>query len=323
MTRTNPNIEHSPSRTSSSSSSAIAQSSSTEPKDIINQNELTIQNLLLELQDNLKETKECYNVSRDAWISIDEQQKSDENTKSQLLKATITQTLTNVENEIDTYKKALSKINQIRQLQIDIFNVTKNHIDINRTQITRRGLADLLSHMAYVLKVWYGNERLGNGSNKGNSPPPLCGAIPSASNHVCNIGDLIAGYVESDDGDDNWILAEVAYVHPNKIKYDFVDIDAEPGKGRYYNIHKRHVIPLPQWRACPLTCPQALFSRRTIVLALYPQTSCFYKGIVESIPKIGKDSYSIIFEDSSYNSGYSPEFDVPQMFVVAYKDVKK
>jgi SAGA-associated factor 29 len=58
-------------------------------------------------------------------------------------------------------------------------------------------------------------------------------------------------------------------------------------------------------------------------LALYPQTSCFYKGIVESIPRIGKDSYSIIFEDSSYNSGYSPEFDVPQMFVVAYKDVKK
>ncbi len=44
---------------------------------------------------------------------------------------------------------------------------------------------------------------------------------------------------------------------------------------------------------------------------------------MESIPRIGKDSYSIIFEDSSYNSGYSPEFDVPQMFVVAYKDVKK
>jgi hypothetical protein len=44
---------------------------------------------------------------------------------------------------------------------------------------------------------------------------------------------------------------------------------------------------------------------------------------VESIPRVGKDSYSIIFEDSSYNSGYSPEFDVPQMFVVAYKDVKK
>ncbi len=47
---------------------------------------------------------------------------------------------------------------------------------------------------------------------------------------------------------------------------DNVDIDAEPGKGRYYNISKRHIIPLPQWRACPLTCPQALFPPRTIVL---------------------------------------------------------
>ncbi len=158
---------------------------------------------------------------------------------------------------------------------------------------------------------------------QGDVPPPLCGAIPAASNHVCHVGDLIAGFVESDDGDENWILAEVANVHPNKTKYDIVDIDAEPDKGRYYNINKRHVIPLPQWRACPLTCSQALFSRRTIVLALYPQTSCFYKGIVESIPRVGKDSYSIIFEDSSYNSGYSPEFEVPQMFVVAYKDVKK
>ena len=62
----------------------------------------------------------------------------------------------------------LSKISQIRQLQIDIANVTKNHIDITRSHSTRRGLADLLSHMAYVLKVWYGSEYNGNCSNKVN-----------------------------------------------------------------------------------------------------------------------------------------------------------
>lgn len=176
MTRTNNNnnnnnnIDHSPSRTSSSSSSAIAQSSSTEPKDIINQNELTIQKLLLELQDDLKQTKECYNTSRDSWLSIEQQLKSttlsDENKNSHLSKTNITQTLKNVENEMEVYKNALSKISQIRQLQIDIYNITKNHTDINRNHITRRGLADLLSHMAYVLKVWYGNEHTGNSSNK-------------------------------------------------------------------------------------------------------------------------------------------------------------
>jgi len=224
---------------------------------------------------------------------------------------------------MEMYRAALTKIAQVRQLQIEITNATKHHSDVSRSHTTRRGLADLLSHMAYTLKIWYGNEQHGRGSHKDDVPPPLCGAIPAAPNHVCHVGDYIAGFVESDDGDENWILAEVANVHPNKTKYDIIDIDAEPGKGRHYNISKRHIIPLPQWRACPLTCQQALFPPRTIVLALYPQTSCFYKGVVESIPRVGKDCYSIIFEDSSYNSGYSPEFDVPQMFVVAHKDVKK
>jgi hypothetical protein len=170
MTRTNNtnNIDHSPSHTSSSSSSAVAQPSSTEPKDIINQNELAIQKLLLELQDDLKQTKECYNSSRDAWLSI--QQKSstspNENTNSQSAKTNLTHALTNVQNEINMYKTALEKISQVRQFQIEIANVTKNHIDVNRSHTTRRGLADLLSHMAYVLKIWYGSEHTGNCSNK-------------------------------------------------------------------------------------------------------------------------------------------------------------
>jgi len=172
MTRTNNNVEHSPSRTSSSSSSAIAQPSSTEPKDIIHQNELTIQKLLLELQDDLKQTKECYNASRDAWLSTQQQQQQksstspNENTNSQSPKTNLTQALTNVQNEINMYKTALSKISEVRQLQIEIANVTKNHIDVNRNHTTRRGLADLLSHMAYVLKIWYGSEHTANCSNK-------------------------------------------------------------------------------------------------------------------------------------------------------------
>ncbi|CAF0929658.1 unnamed protein product [Adineta steineri] len=325
MTRTNTNSEYSSTRRSSSSLSTIIPSTSNESKDVITQNELTIQKLLLELQDDLKQTKDHYNISRDAWLSIQQQITStspNENTNLQSSKTNLTQALTNVQNEMNIYRTALEKIAQVRQLQIEIANVSKNHNDTNRSHTTRRGLADLLSHMAYALKIWYGNEH--NSSSKNNTPlPPLCGAIPAASNHVCHINDRIAGFVESDDGDENWILAEVANIYATKTKYDIVDIDAEPGKGRYYNISKRHIIPLPQWRACPLTCPQALFPPRTIVLALYPQTSCFYKGVVESTPRVGKDCYSIIFEDSSYNSGYSPEFDVPQMFVIAYKDVKK
>ncbi|CAF0770784.1 unnamed protein product [Adineta ricciae] len=322
MTRSSTNSECLSSRRSSSSLSATLQSSTTtDSKDIITQNELSIQKLLLELQDDLKKTKDQYNISRDAWLAIQQQKSSNENTTSQSSKQNMNQALAHVHNEMDMYRTALAKIAQVRKLQIEIVNASKNPNDTNRSHTTRRGLADFLSHMAYSLKIWYGNEQ--NGTNRNNAPPPLCGAMPAASNHICHVGDRIAGFVESDDGDENWILAEISNVYPNRTKYDIVDIDAEPGKGRYYNISKRHIIPLPQWRACPLTCPQALFAPRTIVLALYPQTSCFYKGIVESIPRVGNDCYSIIFEDSSYNSGFSPEFDVPQMFVVAHKDLKK
>ena len=168
MTRANNIAEQSPSRTSSSSSSAVAHASSTEPKDIINHNELAIQKLLLELQDDLKKTKDCYNASRDAWLAIQHQQKSthDHSNGSTSSKGNIGQALSNVHDEIEMYRTALSKISQVRQLQIEIANVTKNQLDTNRTHTTRRGLADLLSHMAYVLKIWYGNEHSGQSSNK-------------------------------------------------------------------------------------------------------------------------------------------------------------
>ena len=160
MTRTN---HHSPSRTSSSSSSAVGQSSSTDSKEIIAQNELTIQKLLLELQDDLKKTKDCYNSSRDAWLAVQHVKSTHENSNS---KSNLQQALTNVQNEIEMYKTALSKISQVRQLQIEIANVTKNQLDHNRSHTTRRGLADLLSHMAYVLKIWYGNDQNNSTSSK-------------------------------------------------------------------------------------------------------------------------------------------------------------
>jgi len=170
MTRTNNSSEHSSSRRSSSSSSSAtvqSQSSSTEAKEIINQNELTIQKLLLELQNDLKKTKEYYNTSHDAWLSIQKQKSStSSHENSQSSKNHLTQALTNVQNETAMYRTALEKIAQVRQLQIEIATATKNHNDATRNHTTRRGLADLLSHMAYTLKIWYGNEHNGRGVHK-------------------------------------------------------------------------------------------------------------------------------------------------------------
>ena len=68
--------------------------------------------------------------------------------------------------------------------------------------------------------------------------------------------------------------------------------------------------------------PDALFPEEAVVLALYPQTTCFYKGVVEQVPVIPTDDYLIAFEDSSYPSGYSPPLPVPQRYVVAFKEAK-
>jgi SAGA-associated factor 29 len=61
-------------------------------------------------------------------------------------------------------------------------------------------------------------------------PPPLCGAVPADSNHVCNKNDKIAARVRSSEGEENWILASVVSFNPATNKYEVDDIDAEEGK---------------------------------------------------------------------------------------------
>lgn len=59
----------------------------------------------------------------------------------------------------------------------------------------------LLQKSAASLKLWMG---------EADEPaPPLCGAVPAESNHICQPSDLVAARVKSTDGDENWILAEV------------------------------------------------------------------------------------------------------------------
>ncbi len=94
---------------------------------------------------------------------------------------------------------------------------------------------------------------------------------------------------------------------------------AEEGQERY-NLDKTCVVPLPLWRANPLTDPDAIFPKDSFVLALYPQTTCFYRGIVSEAPSTPQEDYLIMFEDNTYVEGYSPPLNVPQLYVVAQED---
>ncbi|PVD33103.1 hypothetical protein C0Q70_08552 [Pomacea canaliculata] len=214
------------------------------------------------------------------------------------------------ETEAELLRKALDKITEIKSIREN-----RRHESDRPKQIMRRGvLMTMLQQNAVTLPLWV--------SKPGEKPPPLCGAVPADSNYICRTGDKVAARVRSQDGEENWILAEVVSFSPQTNKYDVDDIDAEEGKERH-SISRRRVVPLPIWKANPETDPEALFAKGTLVLALYPQTTCFYRALIDSPPAGPQDDYSVLFEDTSYLEGYSPPLSVAQRYLIACKDDKK
>ncbi|KIH60118.1 hypothetical protein ANCDUO_09637 [Ancylostoma duodenale] len=133
-------------------------------------------------------------------------------------------------------------------------------------------------------------------------PPPFVGAIAVPETVPLKSGDSVAAYVR-------------------------------------LTMARRRLIPLPKWRADPERDAHALFPLEAIVLALYPQTTCFYKGkqrlqvlkgmvkwiitgVVQRVPQLATDDYLVTFEDPSYSTGYSPPLPIPQRYVVPFKEIK-
>ncbi|KOB68299.1 SAGA-associated factor 29-like protein, partial [Operophtera brumata] len=79
-------------------------------------------------------------------------------------------------------------------------------------------------------------------------------------------------------------------------KYEVDDIDEEQ-KNRHV-LSKRRVVPLPLMRADPRTDEHALFPKGAVVMALYPQTTCFYRAVVNRLPASAADPYEVLFEVS-------------------------
>ena len=59
------------------------------------------------------------------------------------------------------------------------------------------------------------------------------------------------------------------------------------------------------------------------VMALYPQTTCFYKAVVNKLPATHMDEYELLFEDANYPEGYSPPLCVAQRYVLTFKQNSK
>ncbi|XP_022086268.1 SAGA-associated factor 29-like [Acanthaster planci] len=226
--------------------------------------------------------------------------------------------VTEAESEAEILRKALKKIADIKAVRNEQRLQAKNaglYTDADGPRKTmRRGvLMTMLQQAALTLPLWIGRP--------GESPPALCGAVPAENNYLAKPGDKVAARVKGIDGDENWILAEVVSFNPATNKYEVDDIDEE-GKERHL-LSKRRIVPLPLMKANPETNPEALFKKGTLVMALYPQTTCFYRALIDAPPEGPMDDYNVLFEDNSYADGYSPALKVAQRYVVQVKEPRR
>lgn len=223
-------------------------------------------------------------------------------TRGELLKATeCARELT--EDEVDSLRSALDLIQNIRTLR------EERRVLAKEARSTRRGvLIAQLQSAAKNTPLWIGKS--------GEEKPPLCGASQPPANHVIQAGDRVAAKVE-----ENWILAEfISYEGSQQVAVE--DIDAVDSSKAVITLHKRKVVPLPHWRANPLTQEELLHKEGCHVMALYPQTTCFYKGVVAASPETPSEDYIVLFEDSTYPSGFSPPMPVAQKYIVELPEDK-
>ncbi|KAF5903764.1 protein spinster 1, partial [Clarias magur] len=252
-----------------------------------------IAELLTELHQLIKQTQEERSRSEHNLLNIQKthERMQTENKTSPYyrtkLRGLYTTAKADAEAECSILRHALEKIKEIKSLLEERRIAVKmagvyNDSDPPRKTMRRGVLMTLLQQSAMTLPLWIGKP--------GESPPPLCGAIPASSDYVAKQGDKVAARVKAMDGDEQWILAEVVSYNHSTNKYEVDDIDEE-GKERH-TLSRRRIIPLPQWKANPETDPEALFSKDQLVLALYPQTTCFYRALIHTPPHRAHDSDS-------------------------------
>jgi len=275
-----------------------------------------IQGHLKELVKSLKKYDVCRKGSEGGLDAINELHREIEGegllnvaNQAKLLK-NYQQSVGDSEREEEELRRILDKIYLIRNLRNEMRLAAR--ANGNKENIRRAAHMKMLANSAQTIPLWVGQD--------GEEPPELCGAIPCDGNYVANVGDMVAALVKGPE-DENWILAEVVSYSATTGKYDVDDIDEED-KVRH-TLSRRKIIPLPTMRANPETSPDALHDPGTTVMAIYPQTTCFYKGVIKEAPSSPADDYEVLFEDPSYGDGYSPPLSVAQRYIIRVVEKKK
>lgn len=277
---------------------------------------------LAELCELLKKI-EAENVQMESHLNSvrkikDKQTETSKPYQKQKIKTLYKTAIQSHETESKTLREALDVVVDIRQTLRQYQKKLIATVNSNQTSggVRRGALMKILQQSASALPLFIPDKI-------GDMAPPLCGCVPADQSYIAKSGDMVAAFVPSPDGDGSkvWVLGEVLQYINGSGKYEIDDIDEEQ-KERHL-IGRRRVIPLPIMRANPTTNLEALFPKETLVLALYPQTTCFYRAIIDKTPEDPSQDYMVSFEDATYTEGYSPPLAVPQRYVITSREPKK
>ncbi len=127
------------------------------------------------------------------------------------------------------------------------------------------------------------------------------------------------GEVSGDPGAQEWIVAVVVAHKPEEGAYEVMDADEESddGSGQVYHIPEDLIIAMPRSALCR---EGQNFHPGTVVLAVYPMTTTFYRAVVvQSARKLGGEygDFLLEFEDDGDADGL-PQRPVPYMHVVKH-----
>ena len=127
-------------------------------------------------------------------------------------------------------------------------------------------------------------------------------------------GEQVAAKVTRTDENGSWILASVQRFYPDTETYDVQD---EDDTSKLIRLPWNHVMRLSMG-------DEGSFTKNKPVMAIFPETTSFYRAIVSKTPvwKVGKNSSPCVdemivkFEDDEDSAGRTPHRRVPARYVI-------
>mmetsp|Transcript_17179 Transcript_17179/g.38150 ORF Transcript_17179/g.38150 Transcript_17179/m.38150 type:complete len:180 (+) Transcript_17179:316-855(+) len=152
------------------------------------------------------------------------------------------------------------------------------------------------------------------GADSNISKKKIAGAREQMAKEPAAEGEQVAAKVLKSNEDGSWILGNVLQYDPNTQTYVVQDED-----------DMNRVVTLSYDDVRRLDDSSASLRRGDLVLAVFPETTSFYRAVVVKTPKAGSGINEVVvkFEDDEDEAGRNPARRVPARFLMRRSDVEE